>query len=175
MISDFVKGKKQFDFPTEIQAGIKLHRAIDAFTDAHKATKVIKEAFRPYYRLYAGAFADIVYDYFLANDINEFKADDELMDFTRQTFAKLSENEQWLYGRFGIMFPNMRAQNWLYNYQFDWGIQKSFEGLKRRSMYIEEVNTAFGIFLKEKNAFKDCYSEFFPGVKAMSLEFLSSV
>jgi len=32
MVSDYVKGKKQFDFPKRMQAGIRLHRAIDEFT-----------------------------------------------------------------------------------------------------------------------------------------------
>jgi acyl carrier protein phosphodiesterase len=35
MISDFVKGKAQYDFIEGIQDGIKLHRSIDAYTDAH--------------------------------------------------------------------------------------------------------------------------------------------
>ena len=39
MISDFVKGKKKFDYPLRIQAGIMLHRIIDEFTDGHPATR----------------------------------------------------------------------------------------------------------------------------------------
>ena len=38
MISDFVKGKKQFDYTPDIQKGIRLHRMIDTYTDAHPAT-----------------------------------------------------------------------------------------------------------------------------------------
>ena len=72
MISDFVKGKKQFDYEFLVQKGIQLHRSIDSFTDEHPATKEMKKVFKPAYGLYAGAFADIVYDYFLANDKNEF-------------------------------------------------------------------------------------------------------
>jgi len=68
LISDFVKGKKKFDYPPGIQKGIALHRAIDTFTDSHPATKEAKEVFRPHYRLYAGAFIDVAYDHFLAND-----------------------------------------------------------------------------------------------------------
>ena len=48
MISDFVKGKKKFDYPPGIQKGIMLHRAIDTFTDTHEATKLAKEVFRPH-------------------------------------------------------------------------------------------------------------------------------
>ncbi|HEY8657933.1 MAG TPA: hypothetical protein VIL78_02790, partial [Hanamia sp.] len=66
MISDFVKGKAKFDYPGEIQKGIHLHRLIDSFTDSHEVTARAKKFFRPQYRLYSGAFVDIVYDHFLA-------------------------------------------------------------------------------------------------------------
>ena len=42
MISDFVKGKKRFDFSENIQKGIMLHRNIDTFTDEHEVTKKAK-------------------------------------------------------------------------------------------------------------------------------------
>ena len=42
MISDFVKGKKKFDYSPGVQKGIALHRAIDNFTDYHTATKAAK-------------------------------------------------------------------------------------------------------------------------------------
>ena len=42
MISDFVKGKKKYDYPPGIQKGIALHREIDEFTDAHEATRLAK-------------------------------------------------------------------------------------------------------------------------------------
>jgi acyl carrier protein phosphodiesterase len=64
MISDFVKGKKKFDYPSEVQQGIALHRAIDQFTDTHEATREAKQVFRPAYRLYSGAFVDVVYDHY---------------------------------------------------------------------------------------------------------------
>ena len=72
MTSDFIKGRKKFDYPDNIQKGIMLHRAIDTFTDDHEATKEAKNIFRPAYRLYSGAFVDVVYDHFLATDENEF-------------------------------------------------------------------------------------------------------
>ncbi len=59
MISDFVKGKKKFDYPTGIQAGIMLHRIIDTFTDNHPCTGKAKSFSAPL-RLYSGAFIDVV-------------------------------------------------------------------------------------------------------------------
>ena len=47
MISDFVKGKKKFEYSLQVQHGIALHRAIDEFTDTHPETKKAKQFFRP--------------------------------------------------------------------------------------------------------------------------------
>jgi acyl carrier protein phosphodiesterase len=99
MISDYVKGKKKFDYPAAIQKGITLHRAIDTFTDDHPATKKAKEVFRPHYRLYSGAFVDVVYDHFLATDDREFPGS-SLLDFSEQVYKMLGEYLHW--------FPNRK-------------------------------------------------------------------
>lgn len=84
-----------------------LHRAIDTFTDEHAATKEAKEFFRPHYRLYSGAFVDVVYDHFLATDEDEF-TETSLFDFTRQVYSVLENYQQWFPERFAIMFPYMK-------------------------------------------------------------------
>lgn len=168
MISDFVKGRKQFDYPAPILAGIKLHRAIDQFTDEHPATKKMAAVFKPQYRLYSGAFADVVYDYFLANDTTEFSSPEELLQFTRHTYIQLKENENWFPPPFAAMFPYMESQNWLYNYQYDSGIQKSFNGLARRAAYLPEADIAFELFLANKDLLREQYIIFFQSVKTFA-------
>ena len=165
MISDFVKGKAQYDYPEQVQQGIRLHRFIDDFTDHHAATQEVKKIFRPAYRLYAGAFADVVYDYFLANDSNEFESPDDLFLFSQRTYSILTENSQWLGSRFGKMFPYMKEQNWLYNYRLESGLMKSFNGLMHRSAHIKETDTAFALFENHKQEINLLYNEFFPDVK----------
>ena len=71
MIADFVKNRDVARLPESIQKGIKLHRAIDTFTDAHPLIHEAKAPFRPLVRLYSGAFVDVAFDYFLANDTTE--------------------------------------------------------------------------------------------------------
>lgn len=170
MISDYVKGKKQYDYPAVIQAGIQLHRAIDFFTDQHVASKVISNLFWPQYRLYGAAFADIVYDYFVANDNEQFEDDAALMAFTQKTYFLLEQNTAFFPPKFAGMFPYMQSQNWLYNYQYDWGIQKSFQGLARRAAYIPETEIAFEIFLNNKPILQEQYNIFFPSVKKFAAD-----
>jgi acyl carrier protein phosphodiesterase len=175
MGSDFIKGKKKFDCPAGMQKGIALHRAIDAFTDSHEATARAKIFFRPHYRLYAGAFVDVVYDHFLANDKNEFATEGDLLDFSQEIYASLQENILHLPERLKGMLPFMQSQNWLYHYRYAEGIEKSFAGLVRRSAYLQESAVAFEVFKKNYDALQGCYRDFFPGMKAFAIYHLEAL
>ncbi len=159
MISDYVKGKKKFDYPVAIQKGIILHRAIDTFTDDHPATKKAKEVFRPHYRLYSGAFVDVVYDHFLATDDREFPGS-SLLDFSEQVYKILGEYPNWFPEPFNRMFPYMKEQNWLFNYREKWGIEKSLGGVVRRAAYLTESDTAFRLFEEHYQLLSGCYRQF---------------
>lgn len=175
MISDHIKGKKQFDYPAGIQKGIKLHRAIDHFTDTHAVTQELKSFFRPQYRLYSGAFVDVVYDHFLANDATEFSSENVLKKFTGNIYQVLQMEYELLPYPFQKMFPYMKEHDWLYNYRSFFGIEKSFEGLVRRAAYLTESKIAFEIFKEHYDAMQTGYNEFFPLLKEFSLHQLSEL
>lgn len=164
MISDFIKGKKKFDYPIEVQQGIQLHRSIDNYTDTHPATREAKEVFRPVYRLYSGAIVDVVYDHFLANDETEF-TEATLFNFSKQVYAQLDRQAGWMPERFARMYTYMKQQNWLYNYRTRWGTEKSLHGLVRRAAYISDSGPAFNLFEKNYQLLEDCYRQFWAAVK----------
>jgi len=165
MISDFVKGKTKFDYPQGIQKGIHLHRLIDVFTDNHPVTAKAKSFFRPQYRLYSGAFTDVIYDHFLACDKYQFEEYGNLEIFSQSVYQSLEINFPLYPLRFQKMFPYMKSQNWLYNYRLKDGIQKSFEGLVYRAAYLNESAVAFEIFNKYYHELENCYLDFFPELK----------
>lgn len=175
MISDYIKGKKQFDYPLAIQKGIKLHRAIDQFTDTHEVTQQLKSFFRSQYRLYAGAFADVVYDHFLANDNSVFGSETELKQFANTTYGILEANEKFFPTPFQKMFPYMKEYDWLYNYRHKWAIEKSFNGLVRRAAYLTESKIAFEVFNEHYEAMHVCYTDFFPSLKKYTEHQLSEL
>jgi acyl carrier protein phosphodiesterase len=175
MISDFVKGKKQYEYAAPIHKGIQLHRAIDNFTDTHEATQNIKLFFRPQYRLYSGAFTDVVYDHFLANDTMQFLTDDDLKKFTLTTYQILETNFEILPETFKKMLPYMIEYNWLYNYKNKWGIEKSFNGLVKRSLYLTESGVAFDIFNTHYGDIKSWYEIFYPDLKKFAAHQLQQI
>lgn len=164
LISDYVKGKKKFDYPPGIQNGILLHRLIDSFTDEHEATRTAKDVLRPVYRLYSGPFVDVLYDHFLATDENEF-IKISLFDFSQQVYNSIEHQTQWLPEKFFLFFPYMKAQNWLFNYRTKEGTGRSLEGVVRRSAYLTESKTAYRLFEQHYQLFQECYRQFWADIK----------
>ena len=164
MISDFVKGRQRFVFSGNIQKGIELHRNIDEYTDSHPATKKAMEIFRPAYRLYSGAIVDILYDHYLANDEEEF-SDSSLRNFSQATYRTLETFAAQLPQRFLLPFTYMRTDDWLYNYKYERGMQKSLAGLVRRATYLSESQTAYNLFLQHYVQLNEQYKKFFRDVK----------
>jgi acyl carrier protein phosphodiesterase len=175
MISDFVKGKNKLDYPPIIQKGIALHRAIDEFTDFHPVTQKAKAYFKNDYRLYSGAFIDVVYDHFLANDKQAFANAAELDLFCQATYTSLNEHSDVLPAKFLQMLPYMQQQNWLFHYSFREGIEKSFGGLVRRAAYLSESAIAFKIFNDHYNELEACYQQFFPSLRNFAFNHLAEL
>ena len=165
LISDFVKGNKKFDYSKGIQDGISLHRKIDEFTDNHPQTKLAKQLLKPAVGLYAGAFIDVVYDYFLANNLNCFSSEIELHDFANGVYKILENHKAIVPPNFEKVMPSMQANNWLYNYKFDYGVQRSFEGLYRRAKFLTPSdNKAYQSFIANKSVLHEFANSFIKDV-----------
>jgi acyl carrier protein phosphodiesterase len=173
MISDFIKGKKKYGYAADILFGIDLHRAIDDFTDMHPVTKSAKQVFQPVYGLYSGAFMDITYDYFIANDKQLFEPG-SLETFSKAVYDTLGLYTSIFPPRFNQLFPSMKKYNWLLNYRNDSGIQRSFEGLTYRATYMSDSTAAFNLFLLNKEMLADAYSLFFPELIRFTKDIIES-
>lgn len=117
---------------------------------------------------------DVVYDHFLAIDAAEF-TDASLLDFSRSTYKLLDINKAYFPDNFSMMYPYMKDHNWLYNYKYPAGIQRSFEGICSRAVYMSESNTAFSLFNENYEDLQNYYSVFFPSLKNFSLNAIQSI
>ena len=172
LISDFVKGKKRYDYPHRIQHGISLHRSIDDFTDTHAVTHRARVVFKEAYGLYSGPIIDVVYDYFLANDPVNFAGARQLADFAQKTYTDIAGWQNILPERFARMFHYMRSQDWLFNYRGREGLYNSLHGLARRAKYMGEADRAIRLFEEGYDELARCYAAFFPELKDFALRTL---
>lgn len=161
MIGDFVKGNKYLQYAESIQKGILLHRQIDTFTDAHPLILETKKVFRSSVGRYDGAFLDIAFDFFLANDPT-ILTDAEWRKLVSTIYATVDQHIDILPLPFQRMFSYMENGDWLYNYRFEWQIQKSFDGLMRRARYIDNAANPFPYFEENLAYLKNAFDIFFP-------------
>ncbi|WP_299939733.1 ACP phosphodiesterase [uncultured Microbulbifer sp.] len=68
LLGDFVKGPLNGERPAAIEAGIRLHRRIDAATGTHAAYRDALKVSDPGWRRYAGIALDIWFDHLLAQN-----------------------------------------------------------------------------------------------------------
>lgn len=169
MISDFVKGKNQYGYPSTVQRGIRLHRAIDRYTDTHPLIAEAKTYFRESYGLYSGAIVDVLFDHFLATD-NRIFGRQELGRFSQWVYRNLEERSDFFPDKFARMFPYMKAQDWLLNYSHKENMENSLGGLVRRARYLSESGRALAIFLTHYDALRESYEAFFPQLEQFARE-----
>ena len=114
-----------------------------------------------------GAFVDIVYDHFLANDPYEFE-EGALAEFSQNTYRQLAPFQNDFPEKFQRFFYYMQMQDWLFNYRSTQGIHNSFRGLCHRAKYIHDAEPVFEAFLTYYEELKMTYEFFFPHVKTLA-------
>ena len=159
-LQDFIRNKDRFSFPEKIGEGITLHRAIDTFTDAHPEIHEAKKIFSPLVRLYAGAFVDVAFDYFLANSL----PDKILKEHSEKVYRVLRNHEEFLPVNFLRMLDRMEKDNWLYNYRSDLGIEFSMKNVLNKAKYLDKNTHVFDVFLQNKAQLKVHFDAFFPDI-----------
>lgn len=176
MIADYVKGSKVLaTFPAEIARGIRLHRFIDSYTDAHPAALRAALFFRPDYGLYSHAIVDSLFDHFLANDPAWFPQQSALATFAGETYQTLEQHADWFPEKFALLFPHMKTHNWLLNYRQMGSMRKTLQGLRHRATYMPETDKAFGLFAGHYYQLNQAYMELMEALaKAVKIELTES-
>jgi acyl carrier protein phosphodiesterase len=85
---DYHKGPLRGEFPAGIERGVRLHRAIDAFTDSHSEVAQLRRGFPPGLRRYAGILVDLSFDHFLSKYWEDY-SDIPLAQFNSQVYRTL--------------------------------------------------------------------------------------
>ena len=165
-IGDFIKGDPAAPrhnlTPGEV-AGVRLHRAIDTFTDAHPDVAAVRELLHPRCHKYAGAAVDIFFDHFLAVDFENLTGE-LLPDFTYALYQTLRDNQTHLPANAARMVDYMVRQDWLTNYQFIDGIDRSLKGVARRTVYPSGLDTAIVDLKRYYEQIAQHFSYFWPAL-----------
>lgn len=92
---DYYKGPLRGDLPRAVERGVRLHRAIDAYTDSHPGVAQVRREFPATLRRYAGILIDLSFDHYLSVHWERF-CPIPLTDFNRQIYRTLDEQQHTL-------------------------------------------------------------------------------
>ena len=171
-IGDFVKGSQISHFSEEIQKGIRLHRAIDSYTDQHPVVLESKKRLRPQFRHYAPVIVDIFYDHFIAKDWHQFSSE-PLKDFTLRFYALMEKYRDIVPKGVNHMLYHMSSGNWLYHYQYLEGINSALTGMSRRTKFQSKMEQATASLEANYEAYQSEFQRFFPELVSFSNSFES--
>lgn len=85
---DYTKGTLAGELPQDIERGVKLHRAIDAYTDNHPLIQQLRRDLPPGLRRYAGILIDLSFDHYLSRHWRNYSST-PLPDFNNNIYCTL--------------------------------------------------------------------------------------
>lgn len=159
-IADSIPGNKYKHLPERVQKGIKLHRFIDTFTDAHPTVRKSTKRLHENYSHYSGVIVDIFYDHFLAKNWATY-SDIPLEQFVNNFYDLLENNYEILPDSTKRMMPYMMADNWILNYANLEGIDRVLNGMNRRTKNKSKMNFAILDLEAHYNEFEKEFASFF--------------
>ena len=164
-IADSVPGRQLDNYPPGVQAGIRLHRAIDAFTDQHPVVRGSTLRLRAAgYGKYAGVISDMFLDHFLARHFGEFTPE-ILPDFAQRVYFLLQARQGEMPPRVQQMLLYMTQHNWLLGYAETEGIRRALGGLSRRASPGSGMETAATELIANYTDYEADFRAFFPQLR----------
>ncbi len=167
LAGDFVKGVLHDRFPPAITAGIRMHRAIDAFTDAHPEVAAFRRVLIPEIGHYSRVVSDVFFDHFLACDWAKY-SDQRIEDFLARAYARIDPHAAELPGRLALVYPRLRDEQWLLSYQSIEGIHTALYYLSRRLSRRPQLESSVHHLTDSREELRARFSAFFPDVVAYS-------
>ena len=91
IFSDFAKGPVSSSIPVALQAGIRLHRRIDAYSNTHETIREICASFPTELRRFAPIFVDILSDYYLSRSWGDYYEESRVV-LSARVYAACNEH-----------------------------------------------------------------------------------
>lgn len=167
-IGDFIKGdpaSPRHKLRTGEIDGVRIHRAIDAFTDSHPAVAAVRDLLRPRCHKYAGVAVDVFFDYVLATSFTALTGE-QLPVFTAYFYTTLQKHTDRLPAPAHRMLDAMVRYDWITSYQTTTGIDRALNGIARRTPYVSGLDTAVEDLIRFDGPIRAEFNWFWPELVA---------
>lgn len=167
-LGDFAKGRPEGRFAPAVVRGIRLHRSVDSFTDAHPVVRRAIGRLPSAHRRFAGIAIDMAFDHFLAARWERTAP----VDFRRRrthAYAILTAHYSVLPPRLQRILPSLRDDDWLGSYaRFD-GMAFALGRMSRRLSRKNPLATLADDIGANYDALQADFDAYWPEVTAFAL------
>ena len=172
MLGDFVHGHPDPQrWPARVIAGIRLHRAIDVYTDGHAEVLAAKARLPPPYRRYAGIALDMWFDHSLARDFSRWDA---------RPLARVSCGLRDLLRRHDALLPPglqrfaryMEAHDLPAGYADPAVLGRALAGVGQRLRHANPLAAMLPVLQRHEAQLQSHFEAFFPQLQAFAQEWL---
>lgn len=175
VLGDFVKGRvERFEHrgvTERVRTGIRMHRAIDAFSDSHPAVLRSKRILAPEYGRLSGVIVDVFYDHVLARRWTEHHPR-PLAAWTQDVYRTLRDNLHRMPDAVHPLIHAMSRGDWLRAYADRHGIDRALQGMAARRPVAAAIGDAGRMLAGHFDSFSADFDEFLPDLRARCGEFL---
>lgn len=171
VLGDFVRGSDLRTWPPAVERGIRLHRAIDAATDASPEFAAGRALLHPTRRRFAGVILDIFFDHFLARDWASWHPGEPLPAWSGQVLRTLL-NHPLLEGDARRAVEAMHQQRWLTSYAQISGIALAMQRMSQRRPFLHTLHGAEEDLIRHEAEFAQLFARWYPALHRQSAAWL---
>jgi len=167
LLGDFARGsidELAKTYPPELVRGIRMHRAVDSYTDSHQIFKRARNLLAAERRRFAGIIVDIFFDHYLSCHWLDY-CDQPLDRFIREVYHTIDAHPEWRTERFARIYPSMKQENWLMAYSSLEGIALTLKRVSTRSHRVTKIAEGTQDLHENYQEFERCFRDFMPDLQ----------
>lgn len=165
-LGDFVRGRPDPVWPPARRAGLRFHRAVDHYTDAHPQVVAARSLFDAPLRRYAGIVLDVWFDHLLVRGWRRCSMDESLADFSRRWLALLDARTADLPDSLCAFLAWMHAHQLPEGYGDDETLDVVFHALAQRLSRPSPIGDALPVLRARSIVLQRHFDAFFPDLVA---------
>jgi acyl carrier protein phosphodiesterase len=167
LMGDFVHGQPDPSLPEGLITGIRLHRAIDVYTDSHPEVVAARALLPSPYRRYAGILLDMWFDHLLARDFGRWSRHG-LEDYSIRVRNLLRRHEAWLPPGLQRFQRYMEAHALPAGYARPEEMAAALDGISHRLRRANPIGEALPVLTALDAPLKLCFEAFFPQLQGFA-------
>lgn len=138
---DLLRPRDYSALPEPMLKGLRLHKAIDAFTDAHLAVDEMMELIRPFQGKYTPVVTDVLMDFMLSTYWQRYHSD-PIETFCEGTYMLVRKHLKWMPDHLHPRIQRMLDHEWLESCKNRYRMERTLVMLSRRASFENQIPDA---------------------------------